>query len=232
MRLIFLLKTFLLFYSIKKSLSLGIDLVIKCSPKSANILLLIDTSSNIDSNSFNDLTNRIIPSLIDDFKSNLSNFFLSIIPYSDKIEVMALEKVDETVSFKNRLNAIEKKNANSNHILALEKSTKLFRDVANNLNLCVWFTDGKFQDNIFSNITRKADNLKNFCQILTVNIGKVSNQMNLKRVSSEPRLMFELNKIDLFSSKVNEIFNLGCISDAIKKLSLSVIKIRFQKKKY
>ncbi|CAF0831572.1 unnamed protein product [Brachionus calyciflorus] len=143
------------------------DVIISCS-KSANVLFLIDTSSNIDTNTFNDLATQIIPRIIDTYESILSNFFLSILSYSDRInEIMPLQEVLDGNLLKDKLNLLEISNAQVNHINALEKSSSIFNDLTDKPNLCIWFSNSDFSDLV--NIQSESFINRNSCILVAFN---------------------------------------------------------------
>ena len=226
---------FLLFLS-KKSLEkniIDINLAIDCFPKSANVLFLIDASPKVNSITFTDLLFRIIPNIIETFNSNLSTFFLSILRYTDKvIEIIPMQKIDNPDLITSKLISIEKETKTSNAVRVLEKSSQIFQEAKKGVNLCIWFTDGLFDDRSFSNLIKKADNLKNSCHILLFNIGLNGDLIKLRRLASENNYVFKTDDINIFFNKTLEIFNTGCINESIKKLSVFLIKHKSHKKDY
>lgn len=230
-----ILKIILLLFVTKKSLekrSIDIDLAIECFPKSANVLFLIDASPKVNSITFTDLLFRTIPNIIETFNSNLSTFFLSILRYTDRvIEIIPMQKIDNPHLITSKLISIEKETKTSNAIRALEKSSQIFQDSKKGVNICIWFTDGFFDDMSFSNLIKKANNLKNSCQILLFNIGSNGDLIKLRRLASASNYVFNIEDINIFFNQSLEIFNIGCINESIKKLSVILIKQKSHKKK-
>ncbi|RNA15210.1 hypothetical protein BpHYR1_010924 [Brachionus plicatilis] len=213
--------------------ALDIDLAIDCSPKSANVLFLIDASPKVNSNTFTDLLFRIIPTIIQTFNEHLSKFFLSILRYTDRvIEIIPLQKIDNPNLITSKLISIEKETKTSNAIRALDKSAQIFQATKNNVNLCIWFTDGLFDDRSFPSLVKKADNLKNSCQMLLFNFGPNGDVIKLRRLASANNFVYKTQDIDAFLNKSIEIFNFGCINDSIKKLSFILFNYKSLDKNY
>lgn len=207
--------------------TVDINLAIDCSPKSANVLLLIDTSPKVNSDTFTDLLFRIIPTIIKTFNSQLSKFFLSILRYTDRvIEIIPMQKIDNPNLITSKLVSIEKETKTSNAIRALDKSSQIFDGLIKNTNLCIWFTDGLFDDRSFSNLAKKADTLKKSCQILLFNFGSNSDTIKLKRLASASSHVFKIEEVDRLLNKSVEIFNVGCINESIKRLSFFLYKYK------
>lgn len=189
-----------------------------CFPKSANVLFLIDSSMSSGANNFADLTNRVIPFILDELDESLSIFSLSVISYAQQLtEIMPLHETFDIDLVKAKLTILQQSDQMPNHILALKKSSAVFTGLNDVPNLCLWFSDGDFiQD--FKETIGQADRLKSFCQIFVINIGNNNNNMKLMRLASAPNFVFDSTKLEEFLKRIRKIFLLACQQSIIRKL--------------
>ena len=70
--------------------------------------------------------------------------------------------------------------------------------------LCVWFTDGNFDDDGLRNVRRQTNFLKQTCNLFIINLNKNTSIKNRMKIFATSRnFVFDLNEIDLFNTNAS-----------------------------
>lgn len=194
-------------------------ITVDCSPKTADILFILDSSDKIDLTKFNEATTQSIPQIIKKLSSSSVDLAISVITYSDKIEeVIPLQKIFDIQLIEDKLNNLERRSSISKPIKALEKSIEVFKNLDTiSPKICLWFTDGVLMDDQLSLINKRANSLKNHCHLFIFNIGKNSNKPRLMKFASAPSFVFNLNELQDFYPITKNIIAVSCFEFQINK---------------
>lgn len=195
---------------------------IDCSSTSSEVVFIIDSSNSISVPDFTNVITNIIPSMIEKSTFASSGLKIGIINYSNTTEIawplVPMKNIDIV---KNRLNTLQKLDQKSRPIDAIHKAAEMLKNADSHTpRLCVWFTDGNFENQDFSKIRKEANNLKNLCHLFLVSSGLHSNSSKLKKLASAPEFALDINRIEVFTQVSKKLAKISCAQIAMVKFNL------------
>ena len=173
------------------------------------VVIVIDTSDNIDSNIFDDIIFRTIE-IVENLKSEFNQMTVSIVNYSNRIdEVIASSKNVQLI--KNKLISMKKLNGQSNPLLILEKVTSMFlRTDFDRIKMTIWLTDGNLNEEEYATVKQHSKLLKSVSHLFIVSTSNHANVNKLKQLASNPKNLFNINKLSSFYRLISDVTNFAC----------------------
>jgi len=173
------------------------------------LAIVIDSSDSVDSNIFDDIIFKTIE-IVENLKSEFNQTTISIVNYSNRIdEVIAASKHIQLV--KNKLISMKKLNGQSNPLLILEKVTSMFlRTEFDRIKMTIWLTDGNFNEDEYATVKQHSKLLKSVSHLFIVSTSNHANVNKLKQLASNPKNLFNINKLNSFYRLISDVTNFAC----------------------
>jgi hypothetical protein len=199
-----------------------------CTSIPLEVLVLIDSSKNIEQNMFSTMTLHYIPSLLQTIYTDISKrIFVSIIFYAQAVEhpiPFMMYKPENLFVIESVLKNKMRSNEAPNTLSALDKSKNVF-SLRNNvvtsentqkLRFCFWFTEAKFESNDIISLRHKTNELKSKCNLYILNTGSNLNKQKMKSVLGLHYQIFNLNEMNLLLQVIAMRLNFECTNEQIK----------------
>jgi len=198
-----------------------------CTAFPLEVLILVDSSKNIEQNIFETLSLHYIPSLLQKiYKGFVERMFVSIVFYAQNVEhpiPFMMYKPENLFVIESVLKNKMRSNEAPNPFLALEKSKNVFA-LRNNVvtsentqktKFCFWFTDAKFESNDVISLRHKINELKTKCNLFIVNTGSNLNKQKMKALFNLNHQIFNLNEMNKLEQVIAMRLNFECSNGTV-----------------